>query len=170
MVVRGFVLAGGASTRFGTDKAFFPVEGVAMALRVGRALSPCCASVHVVGRDPRLETLLPWLEETPASFHPLHGVVTALAMLAPGETALIAPCDLPWLLPESARLLVAGAVPAVAAAEGRKQPLLVHLGRGSLDLAREILAREGGAWELVEEATAVDLPPEQLENLNRPPG
>jgi hypothetical protein len=74
------------------------------------------------------------------------------------------------LLPESARLLVAGAVPAVAAAEGRKQPLLVHLGRGSLDLAREILAREGGAWELVEEATAVDLPPEQLENLNRPPG
>ena len=170
MVVRGFVLAGGASTRFGSDKAFFPVEGVAMALRVGRALSPCCVSVQVVGRNPRLETLLPWLEEASGTTHPLHGVVTALASLDPGESALFAPCDLPWLVSESVRLLTQGALPTVAAAGGRKQPLLVHLGANSLAPARAILAREGGAWELVEEARVVELPPEQLENLNRPPG
>ena len=48
-----FVLAGGASTRMGRDKALLELDGVPMVVRMARLAEPHAASVAVVGPPER---------------------------------------------------------------------------------------------------------------------
>lgn len=105
---RGFVLAGGASRRMGSDKAAIEVAGTAMIVRVADALRGAgTAPVTVVGGDRSLATLAGaalladrWPEEGP-----LGGLVTAMRSCA-APVAVVVACDLPALDPASVERLV----------------------------------------------------------------
>ena len=100
----GAVLAGGASTRMGADKAFIEIDGVPMAARAAAALTAAgVAAVLVVGGDgARLGELgLLAVPDRHPGEGPLGGVITALGALespewfdgAAIEAVVTLPCD-----------------------------------------------------------------------------
>ena len=100
MAIVGAVLCGGASRRMGRDKALVEVDGVALARRVGDALTAGgCARVVAVGGDAdalgRLG-LVTVADRWPGE-GPLGGLVTALDALDGGDVLVVAPCD--WVHP-----------------------------------------------------------------------
>jgi molybdopterin-guanine dinucleotide biosynthesis protein A len=102
--VEAAILAGGASTRMGRDKATLAWDGVAMAERVARALGACFARVRVVLRPGAPSPLaLPRIDDRREARAPIVGIEAALAACE-ASAVLVAACDLPGLDP---RLLLA---------------------------------------------------------------
>jgi molybdopterin-guanine dinucleotide biosynthesis protein A len=170
VVVKGFVLAGGGSSRFGSDKALHPVNGTPMVLCVAEALLGAGLEVRLVVRDGRgFETGMPVIEEAPRQgFHPLHGLVTALKSLEPNECALIAPCDMPYLRSEGIEALLSAGAPAVAFDGTQIHPLLALVPANWIEHVEKILQREGAAVEVFDDVPRVAISADQLVNVNRP--
>jgi molybdopterin-guanine dinucleotide biosynthesis protein A len=105
MIRRGFLQAGGASTRFGTDKALATIAGTTMLWRTGELLAKICDEVCVVAPAGRYANL-PWpvIDDRWPGEGPLGGILTALAALQGIEIgsswALILSCDTPFLTQE----------------------------------------------------------------------
>ena len=78
--ILGAVIAGGASRRFGSDKALAPIDGRPMLAHVADALRPQVAALVVCGRDWPDECTLPDLRE--GGLGPLAGLEAALAHAA----------------------------------------------------------------------------------------
>lgn len=143
----GYILTGGRSSRFGSDKALHPVRGRPMALRVADALSLCARPVIVVGKPSVHGPLgLPVIEDRIAGFGPLGGIVSALGHASTGWI-LVAACDMPWLTTEPLRQLLAAAGRTRAMAvlprtpDGRLQPLCAAYAKaGHGPLATALLA------------------------------
>ena len=92
----GAVLAGGASRRMGTDKAFVEVDNLTLLQRATAALYDAgAASVVVVGGDAqRVNDLgLLYVEDEWPSQGPLGGIITALRSTS-AETVAVLSCDL----------------------------------------------------------------------------
>lgn len=114
----------------GTDKAFVPIEGVAMVRRVADALVAAGASdVICVGGDRAgLDRLgLGSIDDEWPGEGPLGGLATALAW-ATAATVVVAGCDQPWLTAAAITALVAAhrraaATVTVYGVEGALQPL-----------------------------------------------
>lgn len=103
--VRGYVLAGGASSRFGADKALAELQGKSMLVRTVELLSKVCESVAIVAQKNKLddsstETIMDrWPGEGP-----LGGILTALLdskdKSGSESWSLILSCDMPFLTQE----------------------------------------------------------------------
>jgi len=100
-----YVMAGGASRRFGSDKARVEFGGRALLSRMCELVLAAVGNVCVVaprGRYAKLE--LPILDDRWPDEGPLGGIITALA--ATGESRigaewnLIVSCDMPFLTGE----------------------------------------------------------------------
>ena len=114
MLVRGYVLAGGASSRFGTDKALAELQGETMLERSTKLLAKVTSSVKIVSPVVKLnrgdyDTISDrWPGEGP-----LGGILTALVdaknQTGEGAAALVVSCDMPFLTPEWLRFLAARA-------------------------------------------------------------
>ncbi len=80
--LRGYVLAGGASSRFGSDKALVELQGKSMLARTAGLLANVCGTVAIVAqknklKDSSTETIADrWPGEGP-----LGGILTALLLL-----------------------------------------------------------------------------------------
>jgi molybdopterin-guanine dinucleotide biosynthesis protein A len=107
--IRGFVLAGGASRRFGRDKALVEFDGEPLIARLCRALqSATGAPVRIIGDAEKYSQL--GVECVPDRWPgegPLGGIITALmANIAsrdpahPNSWSLIVGCDMPFLTAE----------------------------------------------------------------------
>lgn len=147
----GCVLAGGQSSRFGSDKAMAVLDGTTLLERAIVELSAWCDEVVVVGRS---EAPCPVLPDWPApGMGPLGGIAAALRhaearghadVLTCGVDSAGLPADLPALLSPAPACLadqpVVGLWPASAAAD--IADILVHEGRHSLrQFAERIGAR-----------------------------
>jgi molybdopterin-guanine dinucleotide biosynthesis protein A len=98
--VAAFVLAGGASTRMGRDKALLELCGEPMVVRAAHLAEPHVASVAVVAPADRYAALeLPVLPDRWPGAGPLGGIVTALSSTK-SDWNLIIGCDLPYLTSE----------------------------------------------------------------------
>ena len=98
----GYVLAGGASTRFGRDKALVELGGKAMLLRMAELLEAVAESVAVVAPRQRYGGFgLPLVADRWPGAGPLGGIATALLHSADATPAcewnVILGCDLPLL-------------------------------------------------------------------------
>jgi molybdopterin-guanine dinucleotide biosynthesis protein A len=97
--ITGLILAGGASRRMGTDKAFLPVEGVPLIVRVHAVLAPLFAEVLIAagretpGRGPFPARVV--YDEVPG-LGPLGGVVAGLKTATTPWVFAFA-CDMPNL-------------------------------------------------------------------------
>ena len=112
MILRGFVQAGGGSTRFARDKALMQLGGKTMVQRIGDLLAGACDSVTIVAPEKRYANL-PWpvLADRWPGEGPLGGILTALLHFSesglsagsratedePRYFALIISCDMPFL-------------------------------------------------------------------------
>lgn len=171
--IRGVVLAGGASSRMGADKAFVHVAGRPMVLAVADALrSGGCADVVCQGGDAeRLRSLgFVVLADTDPGSGPVSAIATARRRL--DGTLVIAACDLPDLTGEAVASIVetssrTGRV-AVAVSGGRRHLLGAWpSGCGGLVASASGATRYG---DLLDAVDAVDVPIEDadLRNVNRP--
>lgn len=92
-ITRGFVLAGGLSRRYGSDKALVDEDGVPAVIARARVLEAAGLSVGIVARAvrPELEPFgVPELLEPDVDFrHPLVG----LAAIGGDDDVFVCPCD-----------------------------------------------------------------------------
>jgi molybdopterin-guanine dinucleotide biosynthesis protein A len=106
----GYVLAGGASSRFGTDKSLAQLRGETMVERSAKAAAQVCARAKIVSPVAKIasEKYKTIGDRWPGE-GPLGGILTALldAKQAAGEAAvaLIVSCDMPFLTGEFLRFL-----------------------------------------------------------------
>jgi molybdenum cofactor guanylyltransferase len=93
--VAAFILAGGKSTRMGTDKAFITLDGrtlLARALEVARSVT---ADVRVVGDAAKYAAFAPVVEDVFHDCGPLGGIHAALRA-SQAELNLILAVDVPF--------------------------------------------------------------------------
>lgn len=115
MILRGFVQAGGGSTRFGADKALARLGGKTMVQRTAELLAGVCEDVTIVARAGKYADA-PWpkLNDHWPGQGPLGGILTVLLQAnqlvspagaramehGPRLFCLILGCDLPFLTRE----------------------------------------------------------------------
>jgi molybdopterin-guanine dinucleotide biosynthesis protein A len=95
----GFVLAGGRSSRMGTDKALVQLDGQPLVARAVRILQEAGLTAFMAGGQPALADLAPLVQDRQPGLGPLSGICAALAS-ASARYAVFLPVDLP-LLPAS---------------------------------------------------------------------
>ncbi|PWT95826.1 MAG: hypothetical protein C5B55_00760 [Blastocatellia bacterium] len=96
--IEGFILAGGASSRMGTDKSQLLIDKQKFVDRIAQALFGVTSSVTVVGskfENPSLRSV----EDVYPKWGALGGLHAALAACST-EWALIVACDLPFVTPD----------------------------------------------------------------------
>jgi molybdopterin-guanine dinucleotide biosynthesis protein A len=103
-----YLLAGGRSRRFGTDKARALVDGAPLLVHVARAAAPVAASIAVIAdRAGKYDDLgFATHADAVAEQGPIGGLLTA-CRLSGGEPFLLLSCDLLGLRAEWLRLLMA---------------------------------------------------------------
>ncbi|KPF80516.1 hypothetical protein IP88_00080 [alpha proteobacterium AAP81b] len=164
MKLLGAVLAGGASRRFGSDKALALLDGTALIDHVIAALAPQVADLVICGRVHP-----PWasLADLPApGLGPLGGLCAALAhaVSAGHDAVLCVPCDAPHLPGDLARRLGHG--PSVALGQrsvGVWPAALAPALRDHLAAAGDLSLRR---WIAVSGASECD--GGAIANINRP--
>jgi molybdopterin-guanine dinucleotide biosynthesis protein A len=119
-----FILAGGASSRMGTDKSQLPLEGQTFTERIAETLLKLTASVYVVGRQA--ESSLPSVADVYPQWGALGGLHAALTACK-REWAIVVACDLPFATAELFSFLAEKRVDHDAVVpiqeDGRPQPL-----------------------------------------------
>lgn len=129
MLVRGYILVGGKSSRFGRDKALLDVEGEPLALRIATQMRPAVESVTLVGDPVKYLSLgLPVIPDAVADFGPLGGLLAALED-SEDEWSLVTACDMPLVTIDLFRLIIKKAADSSEDVvlpydrEGRAEPL-----------------------------------------------
>jgi molybdopterin-guanine dinucleotide biosynthesis protein A len=92
-----FILAGGASSRMGTDKSLLPIEGQTFTGRIAETLLKLTDTVSVVGRETDLR--LPTVPDVYPQWGALGGLHAALTACK-RDWAIIVACDLPFVTAE----------------------------------------------------------------------
>jgi phospholipid/cholesterol/gamma-HCH transport system ATP-binding protein len=144
VAVTAFVLAGGKSTRMGTDKAFVTLNGRSLLdrmLDVGRSVT---ADVRIIGDAQKFSQFAPTVEDVFQDCGPLGGIHAALRA-SPSELNLILAVDLPLVSTALLQYLItraqsaSGASATVPHAAGGWQPLCAVYRRGFADAAESAL-------------------------------
>ena len=125
--VTGVLLAGGKSSRMGTDKAWLQVEGQPLIERSIDTLRQCFTHNIIVANQPQVfDSLgLPVIPDDESGLGPIGGLLTALRHVGTPSIFLVA-CDMPYL---NAPLIrdMANAIgerdAVVASIAGRLEPL-----------------------------------------------
>ncbi|MFO7291922.1 MAG: molybdenum cofactor guanylyltransferase [Actinomycetes bacterium] len=117
----GVILAGGRSSRMGSDKAGHVVAGRPMIEWVGAALDAVSDRVVVAGRDDPVAGYAPIPDPGPSHRGPLAGVVAALEAF--GDAVVVVATDQPWVRAETLRGLIErmGDLPVVPVDGGIRQ-------------------------------------------------
>ena len=135
MELETFILIGGRSSRFGSDKAFFEFDGEALAARMARLarVAHPCAPVRFLAAsegqfgEKTIALGAPTIFDVRSGFGAWSGVHAALSY-SQAEWTLILACDLPFITTDLLQRLCeecGDAIDAVVARQrgGRLQPL-----------------------------------------------
>jgi molybdopterin-guanine dinucleotide biosynthesis protein A len=122
---QAFILAGGASSRMGTDKSQLRIEQQTFTERIAETLLKITDSVAIVGRDSD-ESSFQSVADVYPKLGALAGIHAALAACS-REWAIVVACDLPFVTFELFSYLAAQRMDHDAVvpiqADGRPQPL-----------------------------------------------
>lgn len=159
----GGLLVGGASRRFGRDKALAPLAGRALAERVAGALASVVPEILLLGGGPVPDSLagLARLEDDPRARGPLAGLLAAFAA-RPDRAWLLVACDQPWLDEPALAWLVGErsrrAIAVLPRLGGRGvEPFPAIYEPGALP-ELERLARSGGSFQPLARSAGVSMP------------
>jgi molybdopterin-guanine dinucleotide biosynthesis protein A len=121
--IRGFVLAGGASSRFGRDKALVEFDDETLISRLCRTLqSATTTDVSIIGEADKFEHVgVDCIPDRWPGEGPLGGITTALSAIQATDTApdqnvwsLIIGCDMPFLTTQWLQHLASRAIASKA--------------------------------------------------------
>jgi molybdenum cofactor guanylyltransferase len=94
--VGGYVLAGGKSSRMGSDKALLELAGKPLVLHATTKLRRLCAEVSILGSDSALERFAPLVRDLHPGYGPMAGIEAAL-LNSKFDWNLVLPVDVPFL-------------------------------------------------------------------------
>lgn len=170
------ILVGGDSSRMGSDKATYAVEGIEMANRVANAAHEAGAAevLLVGGPQGRSKGLAgTWKKDAYPGEGPLGGVITALKS-STHDAVVVLSCDMPFITPAVISSLVT-ALPDAQASVGRTDRLNWLCAAWSKS---ECLATLQGVWKRSERAVhraavlldvvEVPVPAVAVRNINSP--
>ncbi|MFC0211755.1 molybdenum cofactor guanylyltransferase [Paenibacillus chartarius] len=151
--IHGIVLAGGRSSRMGTDKALLPIGGVPLLQRVVSGMALLCRGVTVIvpASEPDRYAALPLGPEVAFAADrypdkgPLAGIHAGLlAMPAECDYALVMACDMPVLSEPLLRRMTAALAdsPPPEAVLCRGQPMHALYHRRAAGAAERLLAAD----------------------------
>jgi len=143
------ILAGGASSRMGTNKALVPFAGKPLLARQLDVLRPLFERVLLGANDPRPYAafgidVVPDLLPTRCALTGIHALVAA----SPTEAVFVVGCDLPFLNPRLIEAILerrAGADAVVPESDAGPEPLHALYTRACLPAIEECAAR--GEWK-----------------------
>jgi molybdopterin-guanine dinucleotide biosynthesis protein A len=162
----GVLLVGGASTRFGSNKALAVVEGETLAERAWRLLGEACDERIAVGKN-ELELPFAVLDDGTDVRAPIVGVVAGLRA-ARHEVVVVVPVDMPRLTPAALRMLGAAcrdaAVPPTGPLPGAYAKRILSV------LERAVAAGKLGLRDALSglDVATVSLDESTLVNVNTP--
>jgi len=138
-----FVLAGGKSTRMGTDKAFVELNGRTLLSRMLDLARSVAADVRIVGDPAKFSQFAPVVEDIFPGCGPLGGIHAALRS-SQTELNFIGAIDVPFLSAEFLEFVVAKsrasrATVTIARTSEGWQPLCAVYRKESADLAEQAL-------------------------------
>jgi len=176
--IAAFILAGGANSRMGRNKALIKFAGEPLILHTARLLEPRVSSVTVIGpaepfRKLGLHTMPDEIRGEPkvaAHQGPLAGIVTALGM-TPARWNLILACDLPYLTGEwidklLSRVLKSSALACVPRAPGGLEPLAAVYRREAYAPLAEAFRK--GVRKITDALATISLETIEMEELGGP--
>jgi len=96
--VTGFILLGGKSSRYGSNKAFVKIDGVRLLDRVVAVMTSIFHHVVLLTNTPEQYAYLhmPMVEDLVKGFGPMGGIYTGLMTLS-DEAGFFVACDMPFL-------------------------------------------------------------------------
>jgi molybdenum cofactor guanylyltransferase len=155
---QGFVLAGGASSRMGTDKALVSLAGRPLIEHSLAILREAGLDASIAGARVSLANIAPVVADSAPGRGPLAGVCAALASTS-AQRAVLLSVDLP-LIPASliSYLLhharITGAAVTLASANGFPQTFPAVISRGALPrLSAELEAGRTGCFSAFQSAS-----------------
>ena len=181
--VTAFILAGGSSTRMGTDKAFVMLDGRSL---LARALDVCrtiTSDVRIAGDRKKFAPFAPVVDDVFPGCGPLAGIHAALRASQTDLNPVLA-VDLPFVSPALLHFLIAqardaGAMVTVPRAAKGWQPLCAVYRRAFADAAETAL--RAGRYKIdalfdqaltrpvgEEELRSAGFSPDAFRNLNTP--
>ncbi len=145
-----FVLAGGRSSRLGSEKALVELEGETLLVRALRLCRSLTAAVYVAGPADKFAALGAVVEDVHRGCGPLGAIHAALSASTTDLNFILA-VDMPFVVPAFAEHLVAqarasGAVVTVPRVGGRFEPLCAVYRRPFRDTAQAAL--EQGRYKI----------------------
>jgi len=165
----GILLAGGASTRFGSPKALARLDGETLAERAWRLLGECCSTRFAVGkRADGLPLPFELVDDESDVRAPLAGLVAGLRA-AETDLCVVVPVDCPSLTADALRRLAGecrdAAVPQTGPLPGAYRRTVLPV------LERRLAAGELRLRDALGEldVAIVELPEQLLANVNAPP-
>src|SRR5947209_10970285 len=141
--VSGFVLAGGKSSRMGTNKALLSLHGATLLERTQQLLRSVCERVFVLGQKTLYGSLGECIEDVYPDCGPLGGIHAGL-LHSSTEFNLVTAVDTPFLTPEFMDYMIGRAIQLQAvvttpALGGFDQPLCSVYSRAFLPIAEAAL-------------------------------
>jgi len=96
--VAGFILLGGKSSRYGSNKALVEIDGVRLVDRVAGVMQSIFQRVVLLTNTPEEYAYLqmPMVEDLVKGFGPMGGIYTGLMTLS-DEAGFFVACDMPFL-------------------------------------------------------------------------
>ena len=178
-----FILAGGKSSRMGSDKAFLPFGETTLLERALGLARSVVSEVWIVGDPSRFASYAPTIKDTFEECGPLAGIHAALCNSA-ADLNLILAVDLPFVQTQLLQYLFddahkSGVIVTVPRAGGRYQPLTAIYRREFLPVAEQALRNDKLRIDLLfpqvqtriveeEELLRNGFSPELFRNLNTP--
>lgn len=155
----GFVLAGGRSSRMGTDKALVQLDDKPLVAHALGILREAGLEASLAGGQPALSAFTPLVEDNQPGLGPLSGICAALASTT-SQWAIFIPVDLPLLPPPLLCVLldharITGTPVTLASLSGFAQTFPAVLDRAVLPmLLRELQTGRGGCYSGFQTAAA----------------
>jgi molybdopterin-guanine dinucleotide biosynthesis protein A len=180
--LRGVVVAGGRSTRFGRDKAALIVAGQSLLERAVATLSTVVSEVRIAVRADQMSDSLRRrftpLADIAEDIGPAAGILAAHRW-CPDAAWLVLACDMPRVTPDMLALLVShrdATGPATAfrtPADGMPEPLCAIYEPATLARFRRQVETGGNpsprSWLVAEQAVLLDAPgADALKSINTP--
>ncbi|MCB9014065.1 MAG: molybdenum cofactor guanylyltransferase [Bacteroidales bacterium] len=107
LTLSGILLAGGKSSRMGTDKAFIPYENRFLYEYSLKILENFCSEIIISSSDNRFKaTQYKCYPDEQPGLGPITGLYTCLKRIK-NDSALVLPCDLPFINRETVQYLIA---------------------------------------------------------------
>lgn len=154
-----YILVGGKSSRFGSDKALIEIEGRPLVLHLAGIARQAAGPVTLVGPPTRYEHLgLPVIPDTREGVGPLAGILAALEHSSQPWNLVLA-CDMPHLTPAFLDLLFTRAEQGQQDAclplspEGLDEPLCAVYAKGAAGTIRREI--ENGTRKITRALDAV---------------